>query len=77
MREQQALSVVAAIEELVDVAAGSPPILIGLFNTTSGSSTIRFLIGDTSLHGEAAFFQDAWEVGGDGTPGVTWDQHNP
>lgn len=27
--------------------------------------------------GKDTFFQDAWEVGGDGTAGITWDHHNP
>jgi endonuclease/exonuclease/phosphatase family metal-dependent hydrolase len=54
-----------------------PAILCGDFNAEPESDEIRFLAGFTSLEGRSAFFQDAWRVAGDGSPGLTQDwQHN-
>ena len=44
----------------------------------AGRRVRRAMVGAdrVSLLGRSAFFQDAWEVAGDGT-GITWDHANP
>ena len=54
-----------------------PPILCGDFNAEPESDEIRFLCGFTPLGGVDTFYQDAWRVGGDGSPGDTNDWRNP
>ena len=53
-----------------------PPILCGDFNAEPDSDEIRFLCGLTSLDGNDTFYQDAWRVAGDGSPGYTNHWHN-
>ncbi len=48
-----------------------PPILCGDFNAEPDSDEIRFLCGLTPLGGRDTFYQDAWRVAGDLTPGFT------
>jgi len=50
-----------------------PAILTGDFNAEPGSDEIRFLKGHTQLGGQTVFWQDAWEVAGEGGPGLTQD----
>jgi endonuclease/exonuclease/phosphatase family metal-dependent hydrolase len=78
---------VLAIDEQVRAARGDkdaapqlgrrrpdpPAILCGDFNAEPDSDEIRFLSGLTVLDGRTAFWQDAWKVAGDGTPGYTQD----
>jgi endonuclease/exonuclease/phosphatase family metal-dependent hydrolase len=60
------------------VRPAMPAVLCGDFNAEPESDEIRYLTGFTQLEGRTAFFQDAWRVAGDGTPGLTQDwQHNP
>lgn len=54
-----------------------PPILVGDMNADPDSAEVRFLCGLESLESESCFFQDAWRVAGDGSPGFTWDNRNP
>ncbi len=54
-----------------------PPVLTGDLNADPDSTEVRFLRGLTSLEGRSTYFQDAWEVAGDGGPGFTWDNRNP
>src|SRR5262249_21939916 len=56
--------------------ADRPPILLGDLNARPDSTEMRFLRGLTSLDGRSTYWQDAWEVGGDGGPGLTWDNRN-
>ena len=51
---------------------GMPPILCGDFNAEPDSDEIRFLRGATALDGRTTYYQDAWQVAGDG-PGRTQD----
>lgn len=52
---------------------GMPPILCGDFNAEPDSDEVRFLAGLTPLDGRTTFYQDAWRVAGDGSPGHTQD----
>lgn len=53
-----------------------PPIVVGDLNAEPDSTEVRFLCGLTSLDGRSIYFQDAWRVAGDGSPGFTWDNRN-
>lgn len=57
--------------------AAMPPILTGDFNAEPDSDEIRYLKGLTVLENRTTFFQDAWVVAGDGSPGLTgnWRTH--
>ncbi len=54
-----------------------PPILCGDFNAEPDSDEIRFLTSLADLEGRRTYYQDAWRVAGDGTPGWTqqWRTH--
>lgn len=52
---------------------GMPAILCGDFNAEPDSDELRFLAGWTSLEGRSTYWQDAWRVAGDGSPGWTQD----
>lgn len=76
VREQQAL----ALAELVDewrAGVWLPPILVGDFNADPDAAEVRFLCGRQSLNGRSCYFEDGWQVAGDGGPGWTWDNKNP
>jgi endonuclease/exonuclease/phosphatase family metal-dependent hydrolase len=77
VREAQVREVAAFIES-VATPAMLPAILVGDFNAAPDSDEIRFLKGLTSL-GEArrVYYQDVFEVAGDGSPGATFDRRNP
>jgi endonuclease/exonuclease/phosphatase family metal-dependent hydrolase len=53
-----------------------PTILAGDFDAAPENASIRFLTGRQSLMGESAYFMDAWEKAGDGSPGHTWPSDN-
>ena len=76
MREAQALAVDEFIRATADPASGIPRVLAGGFNAPPRAWAIAFLRGECWLPGRSAFFQDAWQVAGDGT-GITWDHANP
>lgn len=77
IRERQAVQLDEFVRERSDPNSVLPPIIAGDFNATPGSSAVRFLRGEQSLHGRSTFYQDAWAVAGDGGPGHTWSRHNP
>lgn len=54
-----------------------PPILCGDFNAEPDSDEIRFLTSLCDLEGRRTYYQDAWKVAGDETPGWTqqWRTH--
>jgi endonuclease/exonuclease/phosphatase family metal-dependent hydrolase len=56
---------------------GFPTILVGDFNTVPDSAEMRYMRGLQSISGHSTYFCDAWERGGDGTPGTTWSTRNP
>ncbi len=76
VREEQVREVAAYIES-VATAEAFPAILVGDFNAAPDSDEMRFLRGLTSLGGRRVYFQDAFEVAGDGTAGTTFDRRNP
>lgn len=53
-----------------------PHILCGDFNADPSSEEIRMLTGLTTTPVEGLVFVDAWEFGGDGSKGYTWDNTN-
>jgi endonuclease/exonuclease/phosphatase family metal-dependent hydrolase len=55
---------------------GFPPLLVGDFNAEPESAEIRYVTGLQSLEGRSVAFLDAWRMGGDGGPGVTWSNRN-
>jgi endonuclease/exonuclease/phosphatase family metal-dependent hydrolase len=75
VRERQVIAIADLVPELV-AAASLPPILVGDLNAEAESNEIRFLCGRTALDGRRLHLRDAWPVGGDGTPGFTWDNRN-
>jgi endonuclease/exonuclease/phosphatase family metal-dependent hydrolase len=77
VREAQLREVVQCIEALAPADA-FPAILVGDFNAEPGSDEIRFLRGLTSLGcARRVYFQDAFAVAGDGSPGITFARRNP
>jgi endonuclease/exonuclease/phosphatase family metal-dependent hydrolase len=54
-----------------------PPIVVGDFNAPPESDEIRFMTGLATLDGRSVFFQDAWDIAGDGaSDGITWSNRN-
>jgi len=76
VREAQVREIAAHIEALAP-DDGFPAILVGDFNAEADADEIRFLRGLTSLGGpRRVFYQDAFAVAGDATPGVTFTRDN-
>jgi endonuclease/exonuclease/phosphatase family metal-dependent hydrolase len=63
------------------VAAGPPrtypPIVCGDFNAEPTSDEIRAMTGKAAVPAPPLVFHDAWELAGDGGPGLTWSGDNP
>jgi endonuclease/exonuclease/phosphatase family metal-dependent hydrolase len=77
VREAQLHEIVLRIESLA-TANGFPAILVGDFNAEPDADEIRFLRGLTSLGGpRRVYFQDAFPLAGDGSPGFTFAGRNP
>ena len=73
---------VAALARFVAERRGDPdsdipPIVAGDMNAVPASDEIRALTGVAAVPVPGLVFTDAWEVAGDGTPGVTWTRANP
>lgn len=81
-RERQVVQVDGFVRAHRDPAAVLPAILAGDFNAEPDAAEIRFLTGRQSLpvgpagRRHSTYFQDAWALAGDGTPGITWDPEN-
>jgi endonuclease/exonuclease/phosphatase family metal-dependent hydrolase len=71
VRAVQLREITARIDALVPREGGGyPAVLVGDFNAEPEADEIRFLRGLTSLDGGSrVFFQDAFALAGDGTPG--------
>ncbi len=55
-----------------------PAVLVGDLNAQPDADEIRFLGGLTSLgSARCVYFQDAWALAGDGSPGHTYARSNP
>lgn len=77
VREAQVREIVLAIRNLA-TPEGFPAILVGDFNAEPEADEIRFLRGLTSLGGsKRVYFQDAFGLAGDGSPGFTFSKRNP
>lgn len=75
VRERQ-VRVVDAFARDLQAEAHLAPIVMGDFNAHPDSTEMRYLRGLTSLEGRSTYFQDAWEIGGPGGRGHTWDNRN-
>jgi endonuclease/exonuclease/phosphatase family metal-dependent hydrolase len=76
IREQQVVALAGVVREWCRDTT-LPPIVAGDLNADPDSTEVRFLRGLTSLEGRSIYFQDAWAVAGNGSPGFTWDNRNP
>jgi endonuclease/exonuclease/phosphatase family metal-dependent hydrolase len=77
VREAQVREIAASIESLASPSA-FPAILCGDFNAEPEADEIRYLHGLTSLGGsKRVFFQDAFALAGEGSPGFTYARRNP
>lgn len=77
VREVQVREIALHIESLAPADA-YPAILVGDFNAEPDADEIRFLRGLTSLGGSRrVYFQDAFALAGDGSPGSTFARRNP
>lgn len=54
-----------------------PTVVCGDFNAGPDSDEIRMLTGRSLTAAPGLVFYDAWEVAGDGSPGITWSNRNP
>jgi endonuclease/exonuclease/phosphatase family metal-dependent hydrolase len=52
-------------------------VVCGDFNAAPDSDEIRMLTGKAAGPVPGLVFYDAWEVAGDGSPGITWANRNP
>lgn len=75
VRERQVL-VLDDFARALALEADLPPVLMGDFNAHPDSTEMRYLRGLASVDGQSTYFQDAWEVGGPGGRGCTWDNRN-
>lgn len=80
VRAAQVLEVVLRVEALAKDAA-FPAIVVGDFNAEPDADEIRFMRGLTTLGGpnggRSVYFQDAFAIAGDGSPGFTYARSNP
>lgn len=77
VRVAQVREIVHRIEALAKPDA-FPAVLVGDFNAEPGADEIRFLHGLTALGGSrCVYFQDAFALAGDGSPGFTYCRANP
>jgi endonuclease/exonuclease/phosphatase family metal-dependent hydrolase len=77
VREAQVREIASCVQSLAPKDA-FPAILVGDFNAEPEADEIRFLRGLTSLGGtRRVFFQDAFALAGDGSPGFTFARRNP
>ncbi len=77
VREVQMREIALRIEALAKPEL-FPAILVGDMNAEPDSDEIRFLRGLTSLGGgKRVYFQDAFALAGDGSPGTTFARRNP
>ncbi len=59
-------------------ADGFPAVLVGDMNAEPDSDEMRYLRGLTTLGGgRRVYFQDAFALAGDGSPGITYARRNP
>jgi endonuclease/exonuclease/phosphatase family metal-dependent hydrolase len=77
VREAQVREIVKQVDALAP-PGGLPAVLVGDFNAEPEADEIRYLHGLTSLGGpRRVYYQDAFDVAGDGSPGHTYARRNP
>lgn len=74
---QDQVRTLAGVLTSQEPAGRLPQILCGDFNAEPVSDEIRMLTGHTCVPVPGVVFQDAWQAGGDGSPGYTWSHRNP
>jgi endonuclease/exonuclease/phosphatase family metal-dependent hydrolase len=75
VRQDQVRQLAGFIQELT--RRRYPIVVCGDFNAGPDSDEIRMLTGRTDTAAPGLVFYDAWELAGDGTPGLTWSNANP
>ena len=53
-----------------------PVVVCGDFNAGPDADEVRMLTGRMATAAPGLVFYDAWEMAGDGTPGLTWSNQN-
>jgi endonuclease/exonuclease/phosphatase family metal-dependent hydrolase len=76
-RERQVREVDSFVRAHRSATSPLPAVIGGDFNAEPDAAEIRFLTGRQSLEGASTYYQDAWAVAGDGSPGHTWVNDNP
>jgi endonuclease/exonuclease/phosphatase family metal-dependent hydrolase len=77
VRVAQVREIVLRVEALAKPDA-FPAVIVGDLNAEPSADEIRFLHGLTALGGSrCVYFQDAFALAGDGTPGFTYARANP
>ena len=76
VRERQVLALAGLVADW-SRDAPLPVVLVGDFNAEPDATEMRFLRGLATLAGRSTYFQDAWQLAGDGGRGTTWDNRNP
>jgi endonuclease/exonuclease/phosphatase family metal-dependent hydrolase len=75
-REFQAVATARAIDDqLAD--RNQPAIVLGDFDDTPDSASLRFWTGRQSLHGMSVAYRDAWAAVHPDDPGLTFDPRDP
>lgn len=77
VREKQAVATARMVEGLLRVHGNLPVVLLGDFNASPDSSSMRFLTGRQSLAGFSVYYEDAWEASQGSAPGYTFEPRNP
>jgi endonuclease/exonuclease/phosphatase family metal-dependent hydrolase len=75
-RELQAVACARFVEDYV-AGRNAHVVLLGDFNDTPDSSSVRFWTGRQSLEGLSVAYQDAWETKGSADAGHTFSPSNP
>jgi endonuclease/exonuclease/phosphatase family metal-dependent hydrolase len=80
VRAAQVREIVLRVESLA-VVGSFPAVVVGDFNAEPDADEIRFMRGLTTMAGHGSgrcvYFQDAFAVAGDGSPGFTYARSNP
>lgn len=77
IRERQALATARWIEELVAGRPDLPVVVLGDFDATPESASVRFWTGRQSLDGLSVRYEDAWAAVHPDEPGHTFTPRNP
>lgn len=76
-RQEQVRQLVEFMTETVPRKRRGLVVMCGDFNAGPDSDELRMLTGRSAPAVPGAVFYDAWEMAGDGSPGLTWSNRNP